>query len=428
MNEGWTEGLWAMLPECFQSLKALSLAPMPSPDTRPVSSSVNGIGLLSIRGLILPYTSPFSLMLGASALDALAHDFSRLRDDPDISAIVLAIDSPGGMVTGVHAFSEQIYAARQIKPVVAMVSGLAASAAYWIASAASSIVVEATSALGSIGVVSTYTDYTEKRQKEGIQVIDIVSHQSPQKRSDPTNETGRSLIQAQVDAIAEVFVKAVAQYRQVSPETVLSDFGQGGLVIGAQAVKQGLADRIGHLDDLLSTLNPSTTKGKTMLKNDLLDITTAFILEHHPQIADDLQAQARKIGFEQGLEAGKTLERNRIQAIEAQSLPGHEALIARLKFDGTSSSSDAALAILAAEKKQRSEMDQHLRQEAPPLVSQPSHSDLAVEASALPLEELCKTHWARSAELRAEFDSLEAYIAYRKADENGQIHLLNRKG
>ncbi len=68
-------------------------------------------------------------------LDSFANDFQQALNNPAISNIILHIDSPGGMVTGVHECAEMIYQARGKKPMTAYVSGMAASAAYWLASA-----------------------------------------------------------------------------------------------------------------------------------------------------------------------------------------------------------------------------------------------------------------------------------------------------
>jgi hypothetical protein len=87
----------------------------------------------------------------------------------DVQAIVLHIDSPGGLITGVHEFAGQIYAARNIKPVVAYISGMGTSAAYWIASAAGRVVADETAILGSIGVVAAWTDDTEARKSTGYE-------------------------------------------------------------------------------------------------------------------------------------------------------------------------------------------------------------------------------------------------------------------
>src|SRR5439155_208102 len=122
-------------------------------------------------------------------------------------------------------------------------------------SAADEIVIDATASVGSIGVISVQTDETERKAKEGIKEIQIVSSLSPRKRPDISTEEGRADMQSMVDSIAQVFFKAVARNRNVSADTVLSDFGQGGLLVGTSAVSVGLADRIGSLENVIAGLS-----------------------------------------------------------------------------------------------------------------------------------------------------------------------------
>jgi ClpP class serine protease len=167
-----------------------------------------------------------------------------------VGAILLHVDSPGGEVTGIHEFGELIHQARGVKPVWAYVEGLGASAAYWLSSAAEEIVADPTAALGSIGVVMTVRDPSKTKAAD----IEIVSSQSPRKRPDPTTEGGRAQLQGVVDDLAGVFVATVARNRAVSEETVLAEFGGGGLFVGRSAVAAGLADRIGTFEETLAEL------------------------------------------------------------------------------------------------------------------------------------------------------------------------------
>lgn len=406
---------WAILPEALQSLSTISdintgFAPKVAQSPFPASFGADlNMAVLPIHGVILPYSSPFASYIGASCLDALSQQFCIARDNPDIRAIVLDIDSPGGMVTGVHAFSQQVFAARPIKPIIAKVSGLAASAAYWIAASCSKILLDPTAMVGSIGVVASYTDDKEKHKKAGVLKTDIVSTQSPHKRPDSSTPEGRNQLQAQVDQLAQVFIEAVALYRNTSPETVLKEFGQGGLCVGKTAVTQGMADGLLNSNNFSSMTSTLMTTGDSMMTIETV----------HPPATPETSTPDASTGYEQGFQAGlllgKSQERARIQAVEAQSLPGHEALIATLKFDGVSNGSDAALQILAAEKSQRLLMQQALQQDAPLPLS-------PLEATtALSLTERCAREWADSSSVRAEFHSLEAYTAYREADAKGYI-------
>lgn len=230
----------------------------------------DGIAIMHITGPIVRYADFFSEISGAASVETLATDFEKALNDPGIDAILLTIDSPGGEVTGIHDFGEQIYQARNIKPIWAYVEGLGASAAYWLASATSHIVADPTAALGSIGVVMSVRDPSKVKATD----VEIVSSQSPNKRPDVTTEKGRGQYQRLVDDLAAIFVETVARNRAVDEETVLADFGQGGVLIGKHARTAKLADEIGGFEDTLAALRdkvrnkPRGQQGRAQLTNE----------------------------------------------------------------------------------------------------------------------------------------------------------------
>jgi len=227
-----------------------------SNERKGVSMRDGGVATIEVVGPIVRRADLFSQVSGMTSIDTLAKDFGAAMDDRAVKAIVLAIDSPGGEVTGVAEFADMIRAASSPaapgggKPVVAYVGGMAASAGYWLASAAARVVCDSTALLGSIGVVQAVRD--PSRDRGGT--IEFVSSQSPHKRPDPTTGTGAAQIQNVVDAMAGVFVAAVARNRDVSEETVLADFGGGGLFVGQAAVAAGLADRVGSYESVIADL------------------------------------------------------------------------------------------------------------------------------------------------------------------------------
>jgi ClpP class serine protease len=178
-----------------------------------------------------------------------------------VKGIILAIDSPGGEVNGTSEFAQMVYDARGKKPIVAYVSDLGCSAAYWIASAADEIVVADTARVGSIGVISAVPDPNAASARE----IQFVSSQSPMKRPDPTTKDGKAEIQRTVDALGEIFVGTVARNRGVSADTVLSDFGRGGVYVGQAAVDAGLADGVGSYESVLADMMQQSGSGSGML-------------------------------------------------------------------------------------------------------------------------------------------------------------------
>lgn len=209
-----------------------------------------GVAIIPIEGPIFRHADLFSEASGATSLDTIARNIQIALDAPEVESILLSVDSPGGDAFGISEAANTIMAARSQKPITAYIDGFGASAAYWLASAASDVVVDDLALVGSIGVVMAVPDPSKALTRD----ITFVSSQSPHKRPNPTTEQGKEKFQTLVDDMADVFIAAVSRQRNVSVETVLSDFGQGGLFVGQQAVTTGLADRVGSFEQVITEL------------------------------------------------------------------------------------------------------------------------------------------------------------------------------
>lgn len=129
----------------------------------------------------------------------------------------------------------------------------------------------------------------------------------------------------------------------------------------------------------------------------------------------------------EGKVEGAAAERARIKAVREQTIPGHEALVEALAFDGVTTGEMAAVKVLAAERAARTTGLAALAADAPKPVAQPqAPTTVAAVDPNLPLEERCEAMWQKSPELRNEFTDLDAYKAFVRANENGQIKLLNK--
>lgn len=251
---------WLIQPSTLETLLAIAARANEGPEAvaarlgRPLDNSRtvsvrDGVALIPVTGPIFRRANLFTEISGATSVEILATDLATAAADPTVRAIVLDIDSPGGQATGISELAGQIRAIdRTAKPVTAYVDGMAASAAYWLASAAGRIVTSDTGLLGSIGVVGTY-----KAEKDAP--IKIISSVSPLKQATPDTEAGRAEMQRVIDELGTLFVSAVATNRDTSPERVITDFGRGGVLVGAEAVKAGMADAVGTLESLLSSLS-----------------------------------------------------------------------------------------------------------------------------------------------------------------------------
>ncbi|ANI16775.1 hypothetical protein A9C11_23630 [Pseudomonas citronellolis] len=319
-------------------------------NTRRVSMR-NGVAVVPVTGPIFRYANLFSEISGATSTQVLATDIQAALDDPKVKAIVLNIDSPGGVVAGINELAELVYAGRERKRIVAYGSGTVASAAYWIASAASEIVLDDTAMAGSIGTVVEAV--VQGEGANGAKRYEIVSRNAPNKRPDLSTEEGRAKIGETINALADVFEAKVARNLGVPVEKVPEMGDQGGLRVGASAVEHGLAHRLGSLESLINELaspaaNTLRKPSMTIVKS-TAELQAAIAAGTDPkdiQIAawpdvDALQAAARTEGV--------VAERNRLKGISALASKGFEKEIEAAIEDGSSVEATALQLFKAAQ-------------------------------------------------------------------------------
>jgi len=219
------------------------------------------VGVLPLVGVIAQHMDLLTDMSGGTSTDRFAADFRALRDDPEIKAIVIPIDSPGGGVYGVDELAAEIRASRGAKPIVAVADSQAASAAYWIASAADRFVVTPGGDVGSIGVLGLHTDLSGAQEKAGMKtrVFSFGKYKAENNPFAPLTEESAARQQARVDAIGERFVHAVAENRRVPVATVRSGYGEGRLLNAKEALAAGMVDEIDTLDHVIERLRERPT-------------------------------------------------------------------------------------------------------------------------------------------------------------------------
>jgi signal peptide peptidase SppA len=445
---------WAIIPEHLETIMSiagrdnLDIAAVEKElgrklnNTRGEISMRSGVAVIPVHGPIIRYASIFSDISGATSIENLAQDFNAALESSEVDAIILDIDSPGGEVNGTSEFANMIREARGRKPIVAYAGGLMASAAYWIGSAADEIVAQDTAILGSIGVVATM----RKSSTEGINCdgsvwkdYEFVSSQSPDKRPDVSTDDGQLKIQTEVDALAQVFVEAVADQRSVSVKTVLADFGQGGVQVGQAAVKSGLADSLGSLESVIEELRssgtssttistPTSNKGSDSMNREQLDAK-------HPELVQEITAEAKasvsipnvdQIKADAKAEA-LSEERGRIAAINALPLAGHSDLV-QAAIENGDDASQLAIDVLNADAALREVVKDDIKDDRKEAALETSGAEAdadVIEADAAedvddsdlsPEDKQAKT-WEANAEVdgikpQDEFSSLEEYQSY----------------
>ena len=174
----------------------------------------------------------------------------------------------------------------------------------------------------------------------------------------------------------------------------------------------------------------------TEFKEKYSDIYQAVIKEGSDEgyargLEDGLEG-GRREGREDGILEGAAAERERIRAVEAQLIPGHENLIENLKYDGETTGEQAAVKVLQAEKSLREDVGKQLSEDAPDAVAHVATAEVEqptpAEDTDAPMDDRARATWEKDSKLRSEFGSdFDAYLAFRKADAAGQVRIQSKK-
>ncbi|WP_314722389.1 S49 family peptidase [Rahnella variigena] len=209
---------------------------------------VEGIAIIPIQGTLVQKLGTLRPYSGMTGYDGIRACFLRALNDSEVKAICLDIDSPGGEVAGCFDLVDEIYAARGSKPVWAILSESAYSAAYALASAADKIIVPRTGGVGSVGVIVMHVDWSQKIKNDGLQVT-IITYGDRKAESnpyEPLSETARKSIQSDIDEMGRLFVSTVSRNRGITEKTVRDT--EAACFLGADGVQLGLADRVASPD------------------------------------------------------------------------------------------------------------------------------------------------------------------------------------
>jgi signal peptide peptidase SppA len=219
------------------------------------------VAVIPIQGVIMRRANLMSQISGGSSVEKITSQFRQALADSSVKAIVFDVDSPGGSVDGIPELASEIYGARGQKKSIAVANTMAASAAYWLASAAGEVVVVPSGAVGSIGVYTEHNDYSKALEQAGIKatLISAGKYKVDGNDSEPLSDSARADLQAKVDAFYGMFVKDVARGRRASQGDVREGFGEGHMVLAADAVKEGMADRVATMDDVLAKLGAGSS-------------------------------------------------------------------------------------------------------------------------------------------------------------------------
>ncbi|MFN5954843.1 MAG: signal peptide peptidase SppA [Dolichospermum sp.] len=181
--------------------------------------------------------------------DRFAKIFSKIRENSQIKAVVLRINSPGGSATAAEIMQREIKLTRQLKPVIVSMGDVAASGGYWIASDSNRIFAEPNTITGSIGVFGVLFNGQKLGNNNGItwDTVKTSEYADQQTISRPKSAQELEVYQRSVDRIYNLFLQKVSQGRKLSTAKV-AEIAQGRVWSGTAAKEIGLVDEIGGLN------------------------------------------------------------------------------------------------------------------------------------------------------------------------------------
>lgn len=249
---------------------------------RPTIDAPVGIAVIPVVGSLVRRTVGLDPASGFTSYAEIAGMVDAAIADPSVEGIVLDIDSPGGEAGGVFELGERIRAADGVKPVWAIASDTAFSAAYAIGCAASRLLVSRTGGVGSIGVIAMHVDQTARDAQQGYRYTPITAgdHKNDFSPHEKLGPEAHARLQAEVDRLYSMFVDHVAAMRRLDPDAVRAT--EAGIYFGMDAVTAGLADAVGSLDAVLaefsSFLVARRARGHTMSDSTRLSAVTPSTL------------------------------------------------------------------------------------------------------------------------------------------------------
>ena len=214
------------------------------------------VAVLSLHGPIDHRGSMWLDWIGGTGADQFGAAFDMAMDDPTVKSVLIDVNSPGGNAMGTPELAKKIYKRRGEKPIVAVADAMAASAAYWIGTAADRLYVTESGYVGSVGVFSVHEDWSQALANDGIKVT---INRIPEFKAEgtPYEAATDEFIASEMSDIGRIygeFVDAVAKHRGTSVKDVRDNYGKGRVVDAKAAVAAGMADGVATFEQVLSRM------------------------------------------------------------------------------------------------------------------------------------------------------------------------------
>jgi signal peptide peptidase SppA len=323
-----------------------------------------GVAMIPVLGSLVNRGAWIGSRSGMTSYEGLAFQLDQAAADADVQSILLDMDSPGGEAVGAFEIADKVRTVAKSKPIVAYVNGMAASAAYAIASSASQIVSTPSGVSGSIGVVLMHADYSHALHERGVKptLIHAGAHKVDGNPYEPLSESVKADLKAEVDQFYDLFVSSVAKGRKGRMTEKSIRGTEARTLIGQAAVDAGLVDAIGSFETVLADLSKrGAVRNSNPKRTSMSDVTyTQAQLDAAVATARAETTNALRAEFEVAIGAastkargeGATAERERIKGILGSDEAKGRATAALHIATSTDMTVDAAKGVLGASAKE----------------------------------------------------------------------------
>lgn len=300
---------------------------------------IGNVAVIDVFGVLAHRSYAQADCTSVLGYDSVAKAIDAAITDGSVQGILLQMDSPGGEVSGAFELAQTIKDASAMKPIKAVISSLAASAAYLLASATQEIAISDTGMAGSIGVVMRHVDVSKMMADDGVSVTHIFAgaQKVDGNQFEPLSADVKARFQGDIDKLYSLFVNTVAAYRGVDAAAIRAQ--EAGIFTGQDAIKAGLADRIATPDQMLTDMQRSFSNSMRGISMDLTQLKP-----EHPGV---YQAAFSEGAASVDAVSAVNTERARISAIlNHEHAAGREAQAKVLALD-TEMSVEQAAKVLA---------------------------------------------------------------------------------
>ena len=326
-----------------------------------------GVALIDVEGTLVNKGAYIGALSGLTSYEGLRAQIADAVKDPEVGAICLVIDSGGGEAGGMGETANAIRAARDKKPVIAVVDDFCCSAAYGLASAANSVWVSQTSTVGSIGVILVHMDHSGELQMAGVRptIIKAGSKKASGNPYTPLDQDAIEELAGMVSKHYDAFLQTVAAGRGSKCSAKAARETEAAVFVGQDAITRGLADRMGTVEQAVDYLSKrcrgqmasGARMGASKMQQDDEVILSAAELK-------GVKDEASKTGAD--------AEQTRVKAImRSEAAKGRERQALAIALDTDLTAEQAAVVLAAAPQDGTSPLSLAARMKEEPSVGGP---------------------------------------------------------